>query len=56
MPLTNYSLDKFVGPELLKFTKVSIPPSPRDDGKKDWLLNFVLSSMLGVKIQQPHRA
>lgn len=57
MPLSNYALDKFVAPGLSKLTKCNtIDMTGLDDQCEHWVVNFVLNSMLRVKVEAPYRA
>lgn len=56
MGLSNYALDKFVAPHLSELTECEVPDMSDHDGQCDqWVLNFVLNSMLRVEISQPTR-
>lgn len=48
MPLTDWSKDTFVAPEMSKFTAAVIPDmSKTDDEQEYWLRNFILNNLLG---------
>lgn len=57
VPLSNYSLDKFVAPKMSEFTSANVPDMSEHDGQQHfWTLNFVLNTMLRVDVAQPYRA
>jgi len=53
---SDFALDKFVAPELSKFTAASIPDvSQYKEGREWWVRNFFLSSMLRGTPDPPYR-
>lgn len=57
MPLSNYALDTFVAPDMSKLTECNaVDMTAYDDQCEHWVANFVLNSMLRVKVNAPYRA
>lgn len=54
MPLTNYSLDNFVAPHLSELTQNNAPEL-RMDQQDYWVRNFILNTLFGVRLLDPHR-
>lgn len=56
MRLSDYAKDKFVAPEMSKFTAASIKDMAATSVEQEhWLLNFVLNALLRVDIEEPVR-
>lgn len=56
MPLSNFAKDRYVAPGMSTFTKADIPDmSAHKDQQTFWTLNFILSSMLRVKVPDQRR-
>lgn len=56
MPLSNYSKDKFVAPEMSKFTSAAIPDMSRLDAEQDhWRSNFILNVIFRADVPTPQR-
>jgi hypothetical protein len=56
MPLSNYAKDKFVAPEMSKFTAAAIRDMTAVSVEQEhWLMNFVLNTMLSVNLAAPIR-
>jgi hypothetical protein len=56
VPLSNWSKDIFVAPEMSKFTEASIPDmSTTDDQQEHWLGNFILNNLLSTRFVSPIR-
>ncbi len=56
MPLTNYSMDKFVAPHMSVFTKADIPDmSDHASEQEHWVGNFVLNTLRRVNVPSPQR-
>ena len=57
MRLSDYALDKFVAPALLKLSECNaVDMTGFDDQCEYWVANFVLNSLLRVNVQAPYRA
>jgi hypothetical protein len=53
MPFSAYALDKFVAPDISKFTKASIPDmSDTSKEQEYWVRNFILNTLLRVTIDE----
>lgn len=53
MPLSNYAKDKYVAPEMSKFTAASIRDMSATSAEQEqWLMNFVLNTLLRVNIEE----
>jgi hypothetical protein len=56
MPFPAYALDKFVAPDISKFTKASIPDmSDTSKEQEYWVRNFILNTLLRVTIDERTR-
>lgn len=56
MPWSNYVTDKFIAPEMSKFTSATLPDlSAVDIEQEYWLANYILNSILRVNVQSPDR-
>jgi hypothetical protein len=56
MPLSNYTKDKFVAPELSKFTNASIRNMASASVEQEhWLTNFILNTLLRVDVKETLR-
>jgi hypothetical protein len=56
MPLSNYTKDKFVAPELSKFTNASIRNMASASVEQEhWLTNFILNTLLRVDVKETVR-
>jgi hypothetical protein len=56
MPLSNSSKDRFVAPEMSKFTEATIRDMSNVDSQQEyWLLNYILSTMLRAEHEAPLR-
>lgn len=53
MPLSNYSLDKFVAPNLSELTENSAQELIMDQ-QDYWVRNFILNTLLGVRLLDPY--
>lgn len=54
MTLTNYSLDNFVAPHLSEIT-VNSAPEVMTDQQNYWVRNFILNTLIGVRLLNPAR-
>ncbi|MEX1102327.1 MAG: hypothetical protein WD739_10920 [Actinomycetota bacterium] len=55
--MTNYALDRFLAPDVSKFTSAEIPDmSDHDTQSGHWLVNYVLSSILRGSFRPPQNA
>jgi hypothetical protein len=53
MPLSNYAKDKYVAPQMSKFTAASIRDMSATSAEQEhWLMNFVLNTLLRVNIEE----
>jgi hypothetical protein len=56
VPLSDWSKDNFVAPNMSKFTEAAIPDmSSTDDQQEYWLANFILNNLLGTRFGSPVR-
>jgi hypothetical protein len=56
VPLTNYSKDKYIAPEISKFTMATIRDMSKVDSEHDqWQAHFILSVMFGSPLPTPQR-
>jgi hypothetical protein len=56
VPWTTYVTDKFIAPELSKFTSATLPDlSAIDKEQEHWLANYILNSILRVNVPSPDR-
>ena len=53
---SDYSTDRFMAPEMSKFTCAEIPDMSDIDSEQDyWLANYILNSILGAQVPSPLR-
>jgi hypothetical protein len=57
MPLSSWVLDKYMAPQISKFTAASIPDMTEldDDQQEHWLYNFILNNLAGRTLVTPIR-
>lgn len=56
MPLSNYSLDKFVSQEITKLTECNaVDLTQKFDQAEYWIENFVLNSIFRVQVKQEYK-
>jgi hypothetical protein len=56
MPLSDYSMDKFIAPDVSKFTRATIRDMSTIDSEQDhWQQNFILNTMLRAEVSAPQR-
>ena len=56
MPLSNYAKDKFVAPEMSKFTAATIRDMSQVDSEQEhWLSNFILNAIFRANVLSPQR-
>jgi len=56
MPFSSWVLDKYVAPEISKFTAASIPDTSEvDDQQQHWLNNFILNNIASGALVSPMR-
>lgn len=56
MRLSSYAMDRFVAPEMSKFTTATIRDmSAVDSQQEHWLANFILNTILRVNVNSPQR-
>jgi hypothetical protein len=56
MPLSAYAKDKYVAPEMSKFTVATIRDMSEVDSQQEhWLANLILNSILRVEVLTPYR-
>jgi hypothetical protein len=55
-PLSNYAKDKFVAPEMSKFTAATIRVMSQVDSEQEhWLSNFILNAIFRANVLSPQR-
>jgi hypothetical protein len=56
MPFSAFALDKFVAPDISKFTKASIADMSGTSKEQEyWVRNFILNTLLRVTIDERTR-
>jgi hypothetical protein len=56
MPLSSYARDKYIAPEISKFTSANIRDMSQVDAEQEhWHGNFILNTTLRVNVASPHR-
>jgi hypothetical protein len=56
VPFSAYALDKFVAPDISKFTKASIPDTSDTSKEQEyWIRNFILNTLFRVTIDERTR-
>jgi hypothetical protein len=56
MRLSGYAMDRFVAPEMSKFTTATMRDmSAVDSQQEHWLANFILNTILRINVNSPQR-
>jgi hypothetical protein len=56
MPLSAYAKDRFIAPQMSKFTSAQIPDvSDCDPEQEHWVENFILNTLAGRNVKPPYR-